>query len=58
MPDEGDHYRRQVPMAPTEAERLELKREDSGFAFELNHPPVRRSRLAHFDIGRIGGAGD
>lgn len=40
MDDEGDHYRRQVPMAPTDEERLELKREDAGFAFELNHAPV------------------
>lgn len=49
MDDDGDHFRRQVPMAPTDAERLELKREDAGFAFELNHPP--RSRLEHFGLG-------
>jgi len=49
--DEDPHYRRQVPMAPTEKERLELKREDAGFAFELNHPPIPRSRLESFGIG-------
>lgn len=38
---EDAHYRRQVPMAPTDEERLELKREDAGFAFELNHLPMR-----------------
>jgi hypothetical protein len=54
MDDEGSHYRRQVPLARTESERLELKREDSGFAFELNHPPTPRSRIKHFEIGRIG----
>lgn len=51
MDDEGDHYRRQVPLARTDTERLELKREDAGFAFELNHPPIKRSRLEHFGLG-------
>jgi hypothetical protein len=51
MADDGEHYRRAVPQAPTDTERLELKREDAGFAFELNQPPIKRSRLGHFGLG-------
>jgi len=43
--DDEDHYRFSDPLAKTEEERLEKKRFESGFAFELNHPPAQRSTL-------------
>jgi hypothetical protein len=43
--DEIESYRFQDPLAKTEEERLEKKRFEAGFAFELNHPPARRSAL-------------
>jgi hypothetical protein len=46
-----DSYRRDVPQAPTDEERLALKREDAGFAFEVNMPVVPRSRVEHFQKG-------
>lgn len=45
MDDDGEHYRFQDPAAKTEEERLEKKRFESGFAFELNHPPISRAQF-------------
>jgi hypothetical protein len=49
--DDGVHFRFHDPLAKAEEERLEKKRFESGFAFELNHPPILRSRLDHFGLG-------
>jgi hypothetical protein len=49
--NDDPHYRNQEPSAKTEAERLEAKRESAGYAFEMNHPPLPRSRIAHFGMG-------
>jgi hypothetical protein len=42
---DGDHYRRYVPLARNEEERLAMKREDAGFAFEMNYPPEHRREV-------------
>jgi hypothetical protein len=40
--DNDAHYRPDDPPAKTEMERLQKKRFEAFFAFELNHPPVKR----------------
>lgn len=39
------------PPSIDERERLEKKRGDAAFAFEMDHPPYKRSRLDHFGQG-------
>ena len=39
------------PPAMTEEERLGKRRYEAYFAFEMGHPPVKRSRLDHFGMG-------
>lgn len=43
--DEGAHFRHDEHLAATDEERLQKKRFDSAFAFEMNHPPTKRTEV-------------
>jgi len=54
---EEETYQRRIdtgewtPDAMTDEERLSHRRFEAGHAFEMNAPPVKRSRLDHFGLG-------